>query len=94
MMTLNWSSRFKKSFKKYSQTNQTNKEKMLCAMKYLSTNPFNPKLKSHKLKGALEGSWACSVDYDLRIVFDIVKNQQTNQDEILLIDIGTHEEVY
>ncbi|MBU2444937.1 MAG: hypothetical protein KJ666_05115 [Bacteroidetes bacterium] len=63
-------------------------------MESLSLGPFNPKLKSHKLKGALEGSWACSVDYNLRIVFDIVKNQQTNQDEILLIDIGTHEEVY
>jgi mRNA-degrading endonuclease YafQ of YafQ-DinJ toxin-antitoxin module len=31
---------------------------------------------------------------DLRIVFDFVKNQVTSETEILLINIGTHEEVY
>lgn len=26
----------------------------------LSEDAFQPKLKTHKLKGSLEGSWACS----------------------------------
>ena len=94
MMTLHWSSRFKRSFKKYSQNNLSNKEKILKTMESLSLGPFNPQLKSRKLKGVLEGSWACSVDYNLRIVFEMMKNRVTNQEEILLIDIGTHEEVY
>jgi mRNA-degrading endonuclease YafQ of YafQ-DinJ toxin-antitoxin module len=63
-------------------------------MKLLQQDPFLPKLKTHKLKGILEGNWACSVDYDLRIVFDFVKNQVTDETEILLINIGTHDEVY
>ena len=54
----------------------------------------NPVLKTHKLHGELEGLLACSIEYDLRIVFDIVENPTTKTEEILLIDIGTHEEVY
>jgi len=63
-------------------------------MNLLQENPFNPKLKTHKLKGILEGTLACSIDYDYRIIFDFVKNQTSDETEILLINIGTHEEVY
>ena len=63
-------------------------------MELLQQDPFIPKLKTHKLKGILEGNWACTVDYDLRIVFDFVKDPITGKTEILLINIGTHEEVY
>lgn len=63
-------------------------------MDLLQKDPFQPQLKTHKLKGILEGCWACSVEYNLRIVFDFVKNHVTDDTEILLINIGTHEEVY
>ncbi len=39
-------------------------------------------------------NWACYVDYDLRIVFDFVKNKTTDETEILLMNIGSHDEVY
>ncbi len=58
----------------------------------LEADAFNPRLKTHKLKGELEGSWACSVGYDLRIIFKIVEYQ--NAEAILLESIGTHDEVY
>ncbi|WP_449245860.1 type II toxin-antitoxin system RelE/ParE family toxin [Desulfobacca acetoxidans] len=58
----------------------------------LAENAFHPKLKTHKLKGKLEGSWACSVDYDLRILFDFVTFQ--GKEAILLLTLGTHKEVY
>ena len=57
-------------------------------------NPFAPQLETHKLKGKLSGSWACSAGYDLRIVFDFVKSEKSNTDDILLLAIGTHDEVY
>jgi mRNA-degrading endonuclease YafQ of YafQ-DinJ toxin-antitoxin module len=63
-------------------------------MQVLQHDPFANILKSHKLKGKFEGSWACSVDYELRIIFQLVKNPTTGVEEILLIDIGTHDEVY
>ncbi|MEW6607432.1 MAG: plasmid stabilization protein [bacterium] len=58
----------------------------------LSENAFNPLLKTHKLKGDLKGSWACSVSYELRIIFKFVEYKE--QEAILLETIGTHEEVY
>lgn len=36
---------------------------------------MNPRLKTHKLKGKLAGSWACSAGYDLRIVFEFVTHK-------------------
>jgi mRNA-degrading endonuclease YafQ of YafQ-DinJ toxin-antitoxin module len=58
----------------------------------LSANAFHSQLRTHKLKGAFEGSWACSAGYDLRIVFRFV--QHDGEEAILLETIGTHEEVY
>lgn len=53
---------------------------------------FLAALKTHKLKGELAGSWACSVGYDLRIVFEFV--QYEGNEAILLKTFGTHDEVY
>ena len=57
-------------------------------------DPYSPILRTHKLKGKLSGAWACSIEYDCRIVFSFEKNQETLEEEINLIDIGTHDEVY
>ena len=58
----------------------------------LATDCFHPRLKTHKLKGDLEGSWACSAGCDLRIAFKFVEYE--GAEAILLLTIGTHEEVY
>ena len=64
------------------------------ALGLLVVNPFAPQLETHKLKGKLSGSWACSAGYDLRIVFDFVKVEKNTEDDIFLLAIGTHDEVY
>ena len=61
-------------------------------LELLSDNANHPKLKTHKLKGKLEGSWACSAGFDLRIVFRFGKYEE--QEAVFLETIGTHEEVY
>lgn len=61
-------------------------------LELLAEDAFHPKLKTHKLKGKLSGSWACSAGYDLRILFDFVQYHQ--QEAILLQTIGTHDQVY
>jgi mRNA-degrading endonuclease YafQ of YafQ-DinJ toxin-antitoxin module len=63
-------------------------------LKLLVLNPFAPQLETHKLKGKLSGSWACSAGYDLRVVFDFVKAEKDTEDDIFLLAIGTHDEVY
>ena len=58
----------------------------------LSRDLYFPTLRTHKLKGQLANSWACSVTYEIRIVFSFVEFE--GQEAILLETIGTHEEVY
>ncbi len=62
------------------------------ALELLSNDAFDPRLRTHKLKGKLGDSWACSAGYDLRIVFSFV--EQGEAEAVLLETIGTHEEVY
>jgi addiction module RelE/StbE family toxin len=61
-------------------------------LRLLEADPQAPRLKSHKLKGKLKTSWACSVGYDLRVVFSFTKHG--GKPAILLETIGTHDEVY
>jgi len=93
-MVLNWSSSYKRAFKKTTKSNPDLREKIITSMKLLEQDPFHAKLKSHKLQGILKDNWACAVTYDLRIIFTFIKNPSTNEAEILLINLGSHEEVY
>jgi addiction module RelE/StbE family toxin len=61
-------------------------------LELLEEDAFDPRLKTHKLKGDLDGSWACSVGYDLRIIFEFVQHEEA--EAILLQTMGTHDEVY
>ena len=67
-------------------------EALQAALELLSEDPLHPKLKTHKLKGDLEGSWAASAGYDLRVVFEMVDYK--GREAILLQTVGTHDEVY
>jgi addiction module RelE/StbE family toxin len=60
----------------------------------LSKDPMALGLRSHKLKGDLAGTWACSVDYEIRILYEFVENPDTGDREIFLLTLGTHDEVY
>jgi addiction module RelE/StbE family toxin len=94
MRTLIWSKTFIKAFKhtvkKYPTLNRDIEE----TLRLLVEDPFAPQLETHKLKGKLSGSWACNVGYNLRIIFDFVKSKSEKEEDIFLIEIGTHDEVY
>jgi mRNA-degrading endonuclease YafQ of YafQ-DinJ toxin-antitoxin module len=51
-------------------------------------------LKAHHLSGPLAGLHACSAAYDCRIVFAKQKHPQTGTEVLLLVNIGSHDEVY
>lgn len=61
-------------------------------LELLAEDAFDPRLKTHKLRGDLEGSWACSAGYDLRILFEFVQHE--GAEAILPQTVGTHDEVY
>jgi mRNA-degrading endonuclease YafQ of YafQ-DinJ toxin-antitoxin module len=58
------------------------------AMRRFASDPKDPLLRPHKLKGELADYWAFSVDDDLRVVF------RWEGDEAFLVNLGTHDEVY
>ena len=56
----------------------------------LFTNePFHPSLRTHSLSGNLAGYWSISINYEQRLVFKFLSDTK-----VLLIDLGTHNEVY
>ena len=67
-------------------------EDLHITLKLLCEDAFHAQLRTHKLKGRLAGSWACSVGHDLRIVFSFIEHK--GEESILLETVGTHEEVY
>jgi len=89
MISIAWDSGFKKAYRKKLKNDKELKRKFIKSIKLFSTDPFSKQLRTHKLTGRLQGLWAFSVDYDVRVIFSF-----TNENEVLLIDIGGHEEVY
>ncbi|MBE9257318.1 type II toxin-antitoxin system mRNA interferase toxin, RelE/StbE family [Dolichospermum sp. LEGE 00246] len=69
------SSAFIRSARKILKKQPEITENFQSILELLSTDPFHPRLKTHKLKGDLQDSWACSAGYDLRIIFTFVERQ-------------------
>ena len=61
------------------------------ALARLEDDAFDPRLGTHKLAGGMVGLWACSVSYDLRIIFRF--EQDAGAEVILMLAFGTHDEV-
>jgi addiction module RelE/StbE family toxin len=94
MRTLVWGKTFVRALRRTIKKYPTSQGDIEAALRLLQEDPFAPPLATHKLKGKLAGSWACSAGYDLRILFEFVKQPTGQEDAILLLEIGTHDEVY
>jgi len=56
----------------------------------LSEDPFEPSLRLHTLSGNLSGLQAVSLTHSYRLTLTV----QITELEIVLLDIGSHDEVY
>jgi mRNA-degrading endonuclease YafQ of YafQ-DinJ toxin-antitoxin module len=59
-------------------------------IRQLETDPRAPRLRLHPLQGAHRGKHAVRVTYDYRIVLIL----RIMEKEVVLLDIGSHDEVY
>ncbi len=57
-------------------------------LRRLAVDPRDPVLGTHRLKGELAEYWSCTVDDDLRLLFRL------EGDELFLVNLGTHDQVY
>lgn len=94
MRNLIWGNTFIRAYKRTVRRHPELRENIEKTLKMMVEDIYNVQLETHKLKGKLSGSWACSVSYNLRIIFEFVKSKNESEDDILLLEIGTHDEVY
>ena len=89
MIKISWDQGFKRVYRKKVKNDDELKSRFWGAVEMFAKDPFQSRLRTHKLTGKLDGLLAFSVSYDCRVIFKFV-----SKTEILLIDIGGHEEVY
>ena len=56
----------------------------------LEIDPYHPSLRLHKLGGKLEGVYSISINISYRIIIEFI----INDDIIVPINIGSHDDVY
>ena len=83
---------FTRAVRRYLRRNEKAADRIEAALETLADDAFAPKLRTHKLKGDLAGTWACSAGKDLRILFQFVETE--NGEAILLLSAGNHDSVY
>lgn len=86
--------KFRRAFRKFVRRNQQLQAAIEATLQQMAEDVFAPNFGTHKLSGQLSGLWACSCGYDCRILFLIEIDQQTGREVIVLLDIGSHDEVY
>lgn len=89
MIAIGRSSSFNRAYKSLIQNNAEIESRYWECVKIFMRNPFDKRLKTHKLSGKLQGLWGFSIGYDLRVVFSFQKGHAA-----LFEDIGTHDDVY
>jgi len=82
-MRIYYSNKFEREYKRLP-----NKIKNLAEEKekLFRKNPFDPRLKTHRLKGKLKEFWSFSIDFYYRIIFEFVDKQI-----VWFHSVGTHE---
>ncbi len=86
--------KFKRTYRKFARKDRTLQRHVEAVLIQMSQDVSANSLGTHKLSGELTGLWACSCGYDCRIVFALETDKVTGREVILLLDIGTHDEVY
>jgi len=89
-----WSAGFIRKFKRLTKKNPQMRSHVEKVLQLLTEDPFDSSLRTHKLKGDLDGVWSCSIDYDNRILFEFVANSDSGEEDILLLTLGSHDDVY
>ncbi len=59
-------------------------------LELLSSNPHHPALRLHALKGRVEGLFSVSINMKFRITLEMIVTEK----EIILINVGDHDQVY
>jgi len=81
-MLISYTSKFTKRAKSLSKTL---KLQLVKAEEKFNKDPFDPSLKTHKLKGELGDCYSFSINYSHRVVFTMESGGK-----VVFIDVGGH----
>lgn len=90
MFILIWSASFTRAAKKFADQHRELRVRFAAILRDLETDPFQPHLKFHHLTGKLKGIQSVSLTHSYRITLTVMITEK----EIILLDIGSHDEVY
>lgn len=83
-MEIIYTSKFAREYKKLPTNIQDTADETETIFR---NDPFDPKLKTHKLKGHLNGLLSFSIGYKYRIIFEFSKDKKT----MYFYSIGNHD---
>ncbi len=90
MYTLVWTAHFTRAARKFIKRHPELKKKVALILRDLEKDPFQPHLDYHHLGGKQTGVQAVSITDSYRITMTVIITKK----EIILLDIGSHDEVY
>ncbi|MFA6273985.1 MAG: type II toxin-antitoxin system YafQ family toxin [Candidatus Paceibacterota bacterium] len=82
------SASFNSKFRKFLKNHSDLEKKTKKAFELLSKDVFSSQLKTHKLSGGLRMFYGADINFQYRIVFGF------DNENVYLINIGSHDEVY
>ena len=85
-----WTYTFLRTLRKFLRRHPDLEGVVTDLFEQLENDPFAPRLKLHPLKGRHRGKHAVSLTYSYRVVLVL----RLSQKEIVLLDIGAHDQVY
>jgi mRNA-degrading endonuclease YafQ of YafQ-DinJ toxin-antitoxin module len=59
-------------------------------LELLEVNPYHPSLRLHGLQGRLSGLSSVSINISYRIVLEMI----IRENDIILVGVGSHDQVY
>jgi len=81
---------YQKRARRFAKQHPELKEQYRKTLMLLSQNPYHPSLRLHPLKGRLAALHSVSINLSYRITLEMV----INHNEIVLVNVGSHNEVY
>ena len=86
--------RFNRALRKFTKRDAQLRARVQKTLEQMQEEVFATNLGTHKLIGSLDGIYACTCGYDCRVLFSIQKDLTTESESIVLLDVGSHNDVY
>jgi mRNA-degrading endonuclease YafQ of YafQ-DinJ toxin-antitoxin module len=81
---------YNKKAKRFIKKHKDLKNQYIKTLKLLELDPTHPSLRLHKLQGKLEKLHSISINITYRITINFI----ITKDDIILVDIGHHDDIY